>query len=338
MEIRSIGHKPGKKYISPSIRFPISLRYTELQEAIIKVSGWLEVADGKIIAKLEEEPMEATAQNGIGARGSKYDNQFKAADFETVLVASLDSRALDYIEKMRMKDEKRDVRFTLDLIVRGIDTKALISHVHLVNQRDLGIRATTEILTGSRTTRDYRFLVYARDSGFYPDDRDRWLVSGDGSPIFLVVTRQTLKKAVTIRSSDWIHDYAPVLQLGEYFIVEIPKGDKTIEQGWKYIDKAEESFRDWKTKDVYANCREAGALLDRTIGQKFRKKSFIYKERWGRAYGRFEKAASLNLHLEDIRQRYPEEDIIISRTDAEHILITTKTLIKLAEELIREGG
>ena len=126
--------------------------------------------------------------------------------------------------------------------------------------------------------------------------------------------------------------------LGEYFIVEIPKGRKVIEEAWKYIEKAEECFRTWDTKGVYVNCREAGSLLDGTIKGKFGKNSFVYKEKWGRTYGKFEGAASLGLHLEDIKknqQRYPSEDIKIGKADAEHILIVTKVLIKYAEELLR---
>ncbi len=338
MRIRSIDHKPGENYVSPGIRFPTRLRYTEFEEAVMGVSGWLETADGKIIASLEEEHAEAIVHSEIGARGSSFDSQFKTSDYETVLAASLDSRALDHIEKMRVKDEKRDVHFTLDLIVRSIDSRALVSHVHVVNQTDLGMRVTTEIYTGSRSTKDYQFLVYARDSGFSADQNNRWLISGNDRPVFLTTTRQTLKKAVTIRSSDWIHDYAPVLHLGEYFVIEIPKGQRTIEKAWKYIESAEESFRGWRIKEVYANCREVGSLLDKTIKQRFKKGSYDYDDRWGGAYGRFEHLTSLGLHVEDLEEKHGAGEVDIGRVDAEHLLIVTKALIKYAEELLHGSG
>lgn len=72
------------------------------------------------------------------------------------------------------------------------------------------------------------------------------------------------------------------------FHIEIPKGRKTIQEACNYVEKAEECFRNWNTKGVYAYCREIGALLNGTIKGKFGKNSFIYGERWGRTYGRFE--------------------------------------------------
>ncbi len=162
----------------------------------------------------------------------------------------------------------------------------------------------------------------------------RW----DGRPVFLTTTRQTLKEEVTIRSSDWIHDYAPVLHLGEYFTIEIPKGQRTIEKAWKYVESAEESFREWSIKEVYANCREVGSLLDKTIRQRFKKGSYNYDDRWGRAYERFAHLTSLALHLEDLEKRRGAGEVDIGRVDAEHVLIVTKALIKYAEELLRGSG
>lgn len=49
-------------------------------------------------------------------------------------------------------------------------------------------------------------------------------ISSDGKPMFLSVNEEILKKKnIRINSVDWIHDYAPKLELGEYFIVEIEK-------------------------------------------------------------------------------------------------------------------
>lgn len=123
-------------------------------------------------------------------------------------------------------------------------------------------------------------------------------------------------------------------------MVEIPKGKPIIQEAWNYIEKAEESFRRWDSKGIYGNCREVGNLLDGIIKEKFGKDSFIYKERWGRTYERFNNLASLGLHLEEIKKnskQYNPEDIKINKVDAEHLLIVTKALIKLAEELSKES-
>ena len=143
-----------------------------------------------------------------------------------------------------------------------------------------------------------------------------------------------------IPALDWVHDFLPALGLGEYFIVEIPKPKGVIKEAWNCVMRAEECFRLWDTKGVYANCREAGYKLDATLKQSLGKDSFVYKERWGRVYAKFEHSASLGLHLEQIKAegRYPPDEVRLSRTDAEHLLVMTKTLVRCAEELLEEYG
>lgn len=104
------------------------------------------------------------------------------------------------------------------------------------------------------------------------------------------------------------------------------------------MEKAEECFRRWDIKGIYANCREAGHLLNGIVKEKFGKDNFNYKERWGRTYSRFEHLLSLGLHLEQLKQgqQYPAECVKISKSDAEHVLMVTKLLIKYAEELLKE--
>ena len=173
------------------------------------------------------------------------------------------------------------------------------------------------------------------DPQFNPTHNNQWVLSGKDSPQFLSIEKDEINTDIKIPSSDWIQDYAPKLELGDYFIVEIPKGKKSIEKAWDYIDKAEESFRNWDTKGAYAHCREAGTLLNETIKGKFKNNPTIKK--WNKAIGRFEKLASLDLHTEDIKKENPEGEIKVGKSDTEHILIVTKALIKYAEELLHEG-
>lgn len=343
MKIENIVAKPYEKSILPSLSFEIEISHIKYQEAITGVSGWLQTDDGKIVAEINETIREKPASDEVGARGSNFDSQFKEEIYKTTLITRLDKRALDHIEKRRMADRKGDVKLLLNLNVKSIESRAAISHLHEVNPVSIGL-SPIRVPTHKRET-EGEIIVYAYDSKFSPSRTNRWILSGNGNPIFLSIKEQLIKVARTISSSDWIHDYAPKLELGEYFIVEIPKGKKTIEEAWNYMEKAEECFRRWDTKGVYANCREVGSLLDRIIKDKFGKDSFVYDERWGRTYKRFKNVsfadfASLDLHLEDIKKspKYSPEDVKISKADAEHILIVTKALIKYAGELLEEGG
>lgn len=231
--------------------------------------------------------------------------------------------------------KKGNVKLILNLHVKFLKSRTLISHLHAIEPERIGLTPKVRLSSGWEGTG--KIVVYAYDSGFTAEATNQWVLSGDGKPVFLELMECPLKAEIIISSSDWIYDYAPKLGLGEYFVVEIPKGRMVIQAAWSYIEKAEECFRRWDTKGVYAYCREAGTLLDKEIKNKFGD-SFIYNERWGRAFAKFEHLASLDLHIENIKksQKYKEEEIKVGRSDAEHLLIITKALIKYTEELLQE--
>jgi hypothetical protein len=145
---------------------------------------------------------------------------------------------------------------------------------------------------------------------------------------------------IGIPQSHWVKNVLPSLGYSEYYLVEIPKGDKLITDAWNYLNKADNAFSRWDTKGVFDNCREAGVLLDSMIKDKFGKDNFTYKERWGRGYANFNSWASLDLHHEDLKKqtKYSSDEIKTSKADAEHLLIVAKSLVKYAEELLKEKG
>ena len=337
MKIENIEVKPYEGSIFPAMSFEVEISYTRYGEAIMGVNGWLETDDGKIVAEISGTIPETTMSDGVGAKGSSFDVNFGEEIYKTTLIALLDKRALEHIERRRMGDRIGDVKLTLNLNVKSIESKATISHLHEVDPKSIGVNPIS-VPTGKGKS-EGKIIVYAHDSGFSSEHINRWILSGSNNPIFLSVEKRRHKEEKTIPSSDWIHDYAPKLGLGEYFVVEIPKGNKIIEEAWNYAEKAEDCYRRWDTKGAYINCREAGSLLDGTIKTEFEKDSFIYDERWGRTYKRFSYFASLDLHLEDIKRspKYSPEDVKISKADAEQVLIVTKALIKYAGELLREG-
>jgi len=356
MEIKSVESKPYEKSVLPSIIFEVEISHMRYREAIIGVSGWLETDDGKIIASINEDIYEKGGGE-IGARGSKYDSWFKDEIYRTRVVAVLSEKALDHIEKRRMADKKGDVKLNLCLNVKYLQSKAVISESFLIDPKEMSLPEIS--IPTSRGNKSGKIVAYAHDPDFSSSNTNRWIISGSGNPVFLEVKEQLLKKDIRIPSTDWIHDYAPKLEIGEYFVVEIPKGEKIIEKAWSYVEKAEECFRRWDINGVCSNCRSAGDILNKVIKEKFGKDSFTYNERWGRAYLRFfNYLVSLGLHLEDMKGKnweeliknipegfphpkrradYPDDEIKrFGKADAQHILIVTKLLIKYAEELLGE--
>ncbi len=164
-------------------------------------------------------------------------------------------------------------------------------------------------------------------------------INGTQSKKFNIVVEYENTSAelpLTIPQSHWVKKILPSLSINDYFLVEIPTGEKVIQEAWKILELAENAFSNWNSKGVYANCREVGSHLDGVLKAKYGADSFIYKEKWGRAYGKFNHYASLDLHLEDLRKssKYSSDIIQIRKHDAEHLIIITKALIKYAEHLL----
>lgn len=335
MQIKYVTPKPYEKSIPPAISFTVEIEHVRYQEAIVNIDGWLESDDGKKLAEIIEVLPENLQSDELWARRSRLDAQFTAKTYRTTLIAPLNKRTLDYIEKRRMEDKKRDVHLTLNLSVKSIGSKAVLFHIYDFDPKNLRLQKPLLVRTPSGRQIDGKIVLSVQDYEYSATQDNRWIISGERKPSFLSVNGQNLiKKGIRIPSTDWIHDYAPKLELGEYFIVEILKGKRQLKKAWEYVEKAEECFRQWDTKGVYANCREVGSLLDTTIGKKFKKDDFV-RERWSRTYQRFKTFASLDLHLEDIKQsqKFLAEDVRIGKPDVEHVLIVTKALIKYAEEL-----
>ena len=89
-----------------------------------------------------------------------------------------------------------------------------------------------------------------------------------------------------------------------------------------------------RSKLIYANCRETGSLLNEIVQNKFKNNVIIKKGK--RAIKNFEHFSSLDLHTEEIKKEKPEGEVQIKKSDAEHILIGTKALVKYAEEILQE--
>jgi len=133
-----------------------------------------------------------------------------------------------------------------------------------------------------------------------------------------------------IPASDWVHDFAPKLGLGEYIVVEIPKGNEVIKKAWEYVRQAEVSFRNWDDKSVSAHCREAVKIIKDYVGKQIdkgdKRKWEKLKDKINEIFAAVESLSSTGLHETEIAP--------IRRPDAEFILYLTKLLIRYAEQVV----
>lgn len=144
-----------------------------------------------------------------------------------------------------------------------------------------------------------------------------------------ILTSFVQLQEIKIPQSHWVKDILPKMGHSECLLVEIPKGNEIIREAWDYIEKTETAFMRWDTQGVFANCREVGRVLDNEIKNKFGEADATYTERWQRFHKGFNHWASLDLHRTDIK-------VEVKKADAEHLMFVTKSLIKFAEQLLRE--
>jgi hypothetical protein len=311
------------------------LDYQESAEVITAVGGRLLTHEGVVVSHLHEDysgkPDEQPKK--LAARGSQFDQQFfKPGKYVASLVGQFDERALRKIDDSRFKDSKRDVKLKLELAVKILESVALVDQLTDIEAKNLipGKALTIPRLQGGETPANV--VVRGYDPQFSSNRNNGWSISGNSNPTYLQFKLQRVDCSYRIPSTDWINDYVPTLGLGRRLVVEIPSEGEVFDKTMTHLSKAEEAFRRWDTKGVFSNCREIGTLLDNHIKGKYPPDSFIVKEEWGRAYSRFNHWASLDLHNEELRKSYGKE-VSTGRPDAECLLLSSKILIKYAQEV-----
>ena len=333
IKISNVSIQPYEESVLPSLEIAIEITLSKDEGAIVGLSGWLKDSDGCLIAPLSQLSSAQTVLE-LMARGSHYDKVLREeAIYKNTFIAIVGREGLEHIERKRRAHRKGDVKLILSLNVKLLKSKACISHIHKLAPDEIGI-SRLKILTESGRTVDAAFLVHAYDPDFTTSTTNRWILSGDSGPVFLQVVEQQLQCNITIPASDWIHDYAPKLGLGRFFVIEVPY-EGIISEAWEYVRRAEEALAKCDIESVYANCREVGTLLNRIVKESIGNRPAIKK--WHRAIGYFERLSSLALHREEIRNQKPVGEIKISCEDAEFVILITKALIKYAEELLQNA-
>jgi len=112
---------------------------------------------------------------------------------------------------------------------------------------------------------------------------------------------------VTIPRSHWTDTVYPRLGGREVFVIEIPKGEPSIEAAWAKIEDAMDARQNWNVEGASIACREAADAMDRAVKEHFGKESCTNKERWYRAYDGIKDPASLAAHFERIRNEANSE-------------------------------
>ena len=256
MRIEKIEIKPLQDSINPEMVFDIELQIVGGKEIPLVIIGSLSSVENKKISNIYEPIHERNKNIELSAgRGNKEEKLLIKVN------APLNSKVLDYIETLRTKTPKGDVILTLDIVIKTLISRTVLSPMFLLERGTLDLPKKYE---------DAELIFYQYQNDFSPSLGNMWILSGEGGPHFIGVRTNYFNEKITIPSSDWIHDYCPVFQIGkfavfEYLIPEYTEGAGNIEERLNHsisaIKKMEDHIIKGEWNEVIEDSRAVWELL-----------------------------------------------------------------------------
>lgn len=331
------------------IDFEVDLDHPGANQLLLHVGGWLSTTDGFHLAQLVEDLSGNPGPRILAARGTEYDRSlFTGGKYRVKLTALLTPEALDQIENARMTNTKNDVHLKLLLQAESLTSSLAVANFWYLDRDDVTGRriqmpprnqqGNTPLTVEKPGGGTIQLQVVAKGYDPHFVSQDPYVLTterGGGQPQFLYVTFDKPELLWRIPAADWVHDYAPKLGLRERFLVEFPSPTGKLPDVAKYLKAAEDAMAKWDSKSIFANCRELGKYLDSELEKVLGAQTFVYKERWGRAYAQFNHRASLDLHFVQIGGQYPNDPTAqVDRRDCDGLFFSARALAKYAEELV----
>ncbi|MEN4006200.1 MAG: hypothetical protein PQ964_02380, partial [Methanobacteriaceae archaeon] len=213
MRIDKIEVKPVQNSLNPEIMFEMEFFIQRRYEIPLEITGGIFSDDDMKIANIHEIISEPNKSFELSARKQGNEGEEKLI---IKVIAQLNHKTLDYIETLRTKNPKGDVILTIDLFVKTIISKTNLSYMFLM-EKGAGVKTPYQL------PERYKNAIPVFYQYQYPlstSRPDMWILSGNSGPTFIELRNNNFKNKVTISSSDWIHDYCPVFQIGKFSIFE----------------------------------------------------------------------------------------------------------------------
>ena len=259
MRIDKISVEPVENSINPELLIEIIFFYQNGVEIPIEISGFLLSEDNKKLTNIKV--------NNISDIHFELKAQIpgthEESKFVLYLTAPLNQKSLDYIETMRNKNKKNDVKLKVDIIIRTLISNTRLSNITVAEDIELEVKIPQK-------NKNIMPVIYNRriDSG--RGWEDTFILSGSGSSTFIKVSPNRFPQEINISSSDWIHDFCPVFQIGkfsvfEYLLPDFEEGSGKIEErlneSINAIQKMEENLIKAEWNQVIEDSRAVWELL-----------------------------------------------------------------------------
>ncbi len=345
MRIDKIEVNPVQESINPELEFEIEIYIKSGYEIPLEITGCVFSENNKKLANVHEFIYESNKTIVLSAQDEESRGGEKQKLIIKVIVP-LNHKVLDYIETLRTENPKGDVILNLDIFVKTLISKVNLSHIFFSKEIDFPYQLPDPY-------KEAMPIFYKYQSTLTERNVDMWILSGDGSPTFIEIENNNFKNKVIIRSSDWIHDYCPVFQIGrfsvfEYLMPDYIEGSGSIEErlneSINAIRKMEENMIKGEWNQVIEDSRAVWELLrnQEEIKDLFKRDGYTdeavnalcgYKNsNEKKHYGYFDNLfsfASKFHHKLDERKKIVQPDIKASKEDAYLIYATSMNIVNL---------
>ena len=270
MRIDKIEVKPVQNSLNPEIMFEIEFFIQRGYEIPLVITGGIFSDDNMKIANIHEHIHELNKSIKLSARDSRNEREEKLI---VKVIGQLNPKILDYIETLRTNNPKGDVILTIDLFAKTVISKTSLSHMFLIGP-NTGWEIPYQLPEPYKNAMP---VFYQYQDRFSTSRTNMWILSGDGSPTFIEIRNNNFKNKVIIPSSDWIHDYCPVFQIGkfsvfEYLLPDYAEGSGSIAERLREsinaIGKMEENLIKGEWNQVIEDSRAVWELLRNQDGIK----------------------------------------------------------------------
>ncbi len=207
-----ISVKPFPTSILPAISVEVSQEF-EANALGIVIEGSVIAADGRIIGALLPALEPSTNDGGtthplavFKPSSHQAGVRMPSRSIQKAFYFLIEKPLLEHIENLRLRDPKKDAHFSFSFTA---DYSLLSVSTGTYQLGGPDAEGKQPVLATSRNYGDTGNLN-ARILVNYPDE---------------LLRHQQLRAGASwvIKASDWIHDFAPVLGLGQFLIVEIPQ-------------------------------------------------------------------------------------------------------------------
>jgi hypothetical protein len=334
-----------EKTVKRVIAFKIGIDIPNSKIGITSLEGWLKTKTDVILGRLFETHSINVSQHlftsnvlqPISAARTNHDSELLIPKkYVSEISTELDEKGLEEIELTRKTDPHQATIFKLDLVVTYIRSNIRIPPLQFVSPPADLLQSVENKPPFTPADTGLKIIMSSTRDDYSPQLGYGWIISGNNSPTIFHLVKERIEVDYRIDVGKWVADYLSKLGMGKRILLELPSEGPVFHDVTEYLSEAENALRRWDTKSVFANCREIGTMLDRYI-KNIHGDGFIYKYRWSRAYANFNSLASLDLHIEDIKNQYPDQDLRLGKADTEYLLAQTKILTKFAQELVTQS-